>query len=64
MVRGNKENQQGGDEAARVQRLRLEKALWEEELRRQVAEVERLRREKARLEKVVRDKEAIAAARR
>ena len=58
-----KENQDT-NEAARIARLRIEKALWEEELRRQSAEVERLRREKARLEKVVRDKEAIAAARR
>ena len=58
-----KENQSNDDDA-RIRALRREKAEWEEELRRQTAEVERLRREKARLEKSVRDKEAMAAARR
>ena len=57
-------NKENDDEAARIQRLRLEKAAYEEELRQRTAEVERLRREKARLEKSVRDKEAVAAARR
>ena len=54
----DKENQ------GKVAKLEDEKRHYEEQLRRRTEEVEMLKREKARLEKQVRDKEAIAAAKK
>ena len=54
----DKENQ------GRIAKLEEEAAHYREQLRRRCEEVEMLKREKARLQKSVRDKEAIAAAKK
>ena len=54
----NKEN--GG----KIARLEEEKRHYQEQLRRRTEEVEMLKREKSRLERSVRDKLAIAAAKK
>ena len=55
---GDKEN------SGKIRRLEEEKQWYEDQLRRRTDEVEMLKREKARLLRSIRDKEAIAAAKK
>ena len=52
------------ENSGKIASLEEEKRHYEEQLRRRTEEVEMLKREKARLERSVRDKQAIAAAKK